>query len=63
MPDLLAADLMQLQLTTQHNNTLAYTRTHTHTYTHIRTYVLVLVLTTARTGYMDPIQGVSPSRK
>ena len=27
--------------------------------THVRTYVLVIVLTTAKTGYLTPIQGAS----
>ena len=31
----------------------------THAYTHTHTHTLALVLTTDRTGYMAPIQGVS----
>ena len=35
------------------------TATDTYTHTHTHTLVLVLVFTTAKTGYVAPIQGVS----
>ena len=37
----------------------AQTHTHAHTHTHTHMLVLVLVFTTAKTGYMARIQGVS----